>query len=100
MPVGVCQPAAALVVERTRNPVWRQSVPLEFNSLAEACAGELKVTVWDEDKRRWYELLSLIGKGSTSTVYRARRLSDGRVFAYKLVRLSHGQLARKHLVAF
>ena len=35
-----------------------------------------------------YELLDLIGKGSTSTVYHARRLVDGERFAYKLIRLS------------
>ena len=35
-----------------------------------------------------YERVSLLGKGATSTVYRARRLSDGRHFAYKLVKLT------------
>ena len=35
-----------------------------------------------------YERLTLIGKGSTSSVYRARRVSDGQLFAYKLVRLA------------
>ena len=34
------------------------------------------------------ERVSLLGKGATSTVYRARRLSDGRHFAYKLVKLT------------
>ena len=35
-----------------------------------------------------FERLSLIGKGSTSSVFRARRHSDGKLFAYKLVRLA------------
>ena len=35
-----------------------------------------------------YELLRLIGKGSTSSVYHARRIADGHPFAYKLIRLS------------
>ena len=35
-----------------------------------------------------YELLRLIGKGSTSSVYHARRIADDHPFAYKLIRLS------------
>ena len=35
-----------------------------------------------------YSLEALLGKGSTSKVYRARRRSDGRLFALKLVRLA------------
>ena len=46
-------------VEMSTSPVWRQTLLFEFDSLAEAAAGELKVTVWDEDKRRMRELMSL-----------------------------------------
>ena len=47
-----------------------------------------------------YERLSLLGKGSTSSVYRARRRSDGNIFAYKVVRLegfSEGTTERRAL---
>lgn len=35
-----------------------------------------------------YERLAMLGKGSTSTVYRARRVADDHLFAYKLVKLA------------
>ena len=49
-----------------------------FNALAQR----------DDGDAARYERLTLLGQGSTSTVYRARRREDDRLFAYKLVKLA------------